>query len=108
MRHTPGWPEFCMALMGLSLGGILAAVAMLGRVGVDGSFVVSALSFTGLVVGLSGMIWWAMLDWLRRPLPSPERILYGGLIFLLVPVGAILYYWLIVRSSTSPQSSARD
>ncbi len=104
---TP-WPLICIGLLALSLLGIVGSLAMLSQVGVEGGFAISALSFGALVVGIAGLQWWAVLAVMRSSLPPAERILYLGLIFLLVPVGAILYYWLRVRSATSPQSSPRD
>lgn len=102
------WPVLCMGLLILSLLGILASLAALARLGVDGSFALSAISLLALLVGIAGLQFWAVLDALRSSLPPGERILYVGLILLLVPVGAILYYWLSVRSASPPQSSPRD
>ncbi|GEM_PF-2114741 len=115
-NRRPGWPEFCMGLLALSLGGIVGSVAMLGVLGVNGSFALSGTSFALLIAGLVGLVYWALLDALRRPMPPTERFLYLGLIFLMVPVGAILYYGLIYRSDPglmpprppSPRSSPRD
>ena len=102
------WPVLCMGLLLLSAVGIFTSLALLDRVGVDGSFALSALSVVALVVGIAGLQWWAMLDVLRSSEPPEARLLYGALILLLVAVGAILYYWLRGRSSPSPQSSSRD
>lgn len=99
------WPLACLSLMLLSLLGIGVSLGLLGQGGVHGSFLLSAWSFMGLVAGIAGLIWGAALDALRRSLPASERLLYLGLIFFLVPVGAIVYYGLVVRSSPTSSPS---
>ncbi len=104
----PGWPLVCMGLLALSVLGIGVSLAGLARFGVDGSFALSTISLLALLVGIAGLQWWALLDVLRTSWPPEARILYVGLILLLVPVGAIVYYWLSDRPPPSPQSSSRD
>lgn len=91
-----------MGLMVLSVLGIVLSAAMLGRLGVDASFALSGISLLALLVGIAGIVYWALLDAMRSPLPPESRLLFVGLIFLLVPVGAILYYWLKPRSVPPP------
>jgi len=102
------WPRFCMGLLVVSALGVFLSLAGLGRLGVDGSFALSTLSLLALIVSIGGLQWWALLDALRSPEPPEARLLHVGLIILLVPAGAILYYWLRGRSSPSPQSPPID
>ena len=102
------WPWLCGGLLALSVLGLFASLAGLGRMGVELSFTLSALSLFALLLGIAGLQWGALLDVMRSSEPPETRLLYVGLIILLVPVGAILYYWLGGRSSTSPESSSRD
>lgn len=104
----PVWPLVCMGLLLLACLGIALSLVVLGRLGVDGAFALSALSLGGLLLGIGGLQYWAVLDLLRSSRPTEERILYLGLIFLLVPVGAILYYGLKVRAIPPPQTSPPD
>lgn len=108
VTHGLTWLWLCLGLMALAGVGFVASLAGLGRLGVDGSFTLSALSLLALLAGIAGLQWGAMLDVLRSSEPPETRLLYVGLIILLVPVGAILYYWLRGRSATSPQSSSFD
>lgn len=102
------WPWVYLGLMALGGLGLFASLAGLTRLGVDASFLLSALSLFALLAGIAGLQWGALLDVLRSSVPPETRLLYVGLIILLVPVGAILYYWLRGRSSTSPPSSSLD
>lgn len=101
-RPRFGWPETCMGLLTLAIAGIVGSAASLTRLGVDGAFALSGLSLLALAVGVAGLVYWAFFDVMRRSLPWEARILFLGLIFLLVPLGAILYYGLSVRYPPSP------
>lgn len=92
-----GWPETCMLLLALAIAGVVAGAALLGSGRVDPAFGVAALSLLALMTGIGGLMYWAFFDVMRRPLPWEARMLYLALIFLLVPVGAILYYGLSQR-----------
>lgn len=107
-RSRPGWPLVCIGLLGLALVGILGSLAGLPQLGVDGSFALSALSLLALMVGVAGLQWWALLDALRRDVPWERRMLHVGLILLLVPAGALVYYWLRGHPRSSSPASPPD
>lgn len=100
-RITFGWPETCLALLALAIALTLLGTGLLARGSVDGAFALSALALVALMTGIGGLVYWAFFDVMRRALPWEARMLYLALIFLLVPVGAILYYGLSARAAPS-------
>lgn len=90
-------------LVGIGVAVALYAMAFAGLVsgglGTDGAFGLSAVALVIGVGCLGGFLWTLLFDVLRRPFPDGEamRALYLVLIVLLVPVGAILYYFTVAR-----------
>ena len=90
-------------LAGIAVATALYAVAfaglVAGRLGADAAFGLGAVA---LVIGagcLGGFMWTLLFDALKRPFPEGEatRALYIALIVVLVPLGAILYYFTVAR-----------
>lgn len=83
-----------MALYAVAFAGLVA-----GRLGTDPAFGLSAVALVIGVGCLGGFLWTLLFDALRRSFPEGEamRALYVVLIVLLVPLGAILYYFKVAR-----------
>lgn len=81
-------------LYAFSFGGLVS-----GHLGTDGAFGLSAIALVLGAVSAGIFLWAMLLDCLRRPFARGEttRALYVGLILLLGPVGALVYYWTVVR-----------
>lgn len=90
-------------LVGMLLAMLLYAVAaaglVTGRLGTDLAFGLSAVALVLGVACLGGFLWTLLFDALGRPFPQGEatRLLYVALIVLLVPMGAIVYYFTVAR-----------
>ncbi|MBO9542668.1 hypothetical protein J7643_18930 [bacterium] len=90
-------------LWGVGIAVLLYGIAffglMTGRLGVDPAFGCGVVAFLVGVGSLAVFLWAMLLDCLRRPFDEGEtrRLLYAALIVGLVPVGALLYYFRVVR-----------
>lgn len=97
-----GW-VLALLLYALALGGWAS-----GRMGVDGAFGLSALAFVLGLLCLVMFVWAMLIDCLNRPFDPGDvrRAIYVGLIVFLVPLGALFYYWSVVRPAASKRKEA--
>jgi hypothetical protein len=77
-------------LWGMAIALVLYGIACFGC---------GAVSFLLGVVSLAVFLWAMLIDCLKRPFLEGEtrRLLYAALIVALVPAGAVLYYFRVVR-----------
>ncbi|HEY9897862.1 MAG TPA: hypothetical protein V6D00_01660 [Pantanalinema sp.] len=87
------------AAIALFLYGIAFFGLATGRLGVEASFGCGVVAFLLGVSSLVAFLWAMLLDCLGRPFQEGEsrRLLYAALIVGLVPAGAVLYYFRVVR-----------
>lgn len=97
-----GW-VLSLLIYALALGGWAS-----GRMGVDGAFELSAVAFVLGILCLVTFVWAMLLDCLKRPFGPGDgrRAIYVGLIVFLVPLGALFYYWSVVRPAASKRKEA--
>lgn len=89
-----GGVAIALVLYGLAFFGLAT-----GWLGVEPAFGWGVAAFLVGVFSLVAFLWAMLLDCLRRPFHEGEtrRLLYAALIVGLVPVGALLYYFQVVR-----------
>lgn len=85
--------------LALVLYGIACVGLTMGWLGVEPAFGCGVAAFLVGFVSLVAFLWAMLLDCLKRPFREGEgrRLLYAALIVGLVPVGALLYYFQVVR-----------